>query len=223
MGNWPYAAPMDAAAERPRGRRPAGSDTRGAIVAAARAEFAERGYEAASMRSVARRAGVDPALVRHYFPDRGELFAVSVLPAAADPFEVAERVVAGGLPGLGGRLVSEVLTVWADDDGAGFRAAVGLMAGNVERPQALVAYLGRTVFERIGRLLAPDEAALRIGLLASQVAGLLMMRYVVRLEPAASMSVDELATLVGPTIDRYLTAPLVPSPAAVSPDPLASS
>ena len=86
---------------RPRGRRPAGADTRGAILAAARAEFAERGFEAASMRSVARRAGVDPALVRHYFPDRAELFAVSVLPPTANPAEVAARIVAGGLPGLG--------------------------------------------------------------------------------------------------------------------------
>ena len=194
--------------DRPRGRRPAGSDTRGAILAAARAEFAERGYEAASMRSVARRAGVDPALVRHYFPDRAELFAVSVLPAAANPLDVAARIVQGGLPGIGERLLTEVLTLWSADDGEGFRAAVGLMAGGVDRPQALLAYLGRTVFEQIGRLVAPDEASLRVGLMASQVAGLLVMRYVVRLEPVGSMPIDELAAAVGPTIDRYLTGPL---------------
>lgn len=194
--------------DRPRGRRPAGSDTRGAILAAARAEFAERGYEAASMRSVARRAGVDPALVRHYFPDRAELFAVSVLPATANPLDVAARIVQGGLPGIGERLLTEVLTLWSADDGEGFRAAVGLMAGGVDRPQALLAYLGRTVFEQIGRLVAPDEASLRVGLMASQVAGLLMMRYVVGLEPIGSMPIDELAAAVGPTIDRYLTGPL---------------
>ncbi len=196
------------ATDRPRGRRPAGSDTRAAIVAAARAEFAERGYEAASMRSVARRAGVDPALVRHYFPDRADLFAVSVLPAAANPLDVAARIVRGGLPGIGERLLTEVLTLWSADDGEGFRAAVGLMAGGIDRPQALLAYLGRTVFEQIGRLVAPDEAPLRVGLMASQVAGLLMMRYVVRLEPVGSMSIEQLAAAVGPTIDRYLTGPL---------------
>ena len=193
---------------RPRGRRPAGSDTRGAIVAAARAEFAERGYEAASMRSVARRAGVDPALVRHYFPDRAELFAVSVMPPATNPLEVAERIVAGGLPGLGGRLVTEVLTLWGGDDGEGFRAAVGLMAGNLEQPRLLLAYLGRTVFEQIGRLVAPDEVALRVGLLVSQMAGLLVVRFVLRTEPLASMPVAEVAALVGPTFDRYLSGPL---------------
>lgn len=197
---------------RPRGRRPAGSDTRGAILAAARAEFAERGFQAASMRSVARRAGVDPALVRHYFPDRTELFAVSVLPPAANPLEVAGRVVTDGLPGVGERLLSEVLTVWAPDDGEGFRAAFGLLAGEVERPRALVAYLGRTIFEHIGRLLAPDEAALRVGLMTSQVAGLLFVRFVIRAEPVASMPIPELAALVGPTIDRYLSAPIADLP-----------
>lgn len=197
---------------RPRGRRPAGTDTRGAIIAAARAEFAERGYEAASMRSVARRAGVDPALVRHYFPDRADLFAVSVLPPSANPVEVAARVVAGGLPGVGARLLAEVLTLWSADEGEGFRAAVGLMAGAVERPQALVAYLGRTVFEQIGRLLAPDEAPLRVALMASQVSGLLIVRFVIRMEPVASMTAAELAALVGPTIDRYLTAPVAELP-----------
>jgi AcrR family transcriptional regulator len=204
----------DPGAARSRGRRPAGSNTRGAIVAAARAEFAERGYEAASMRAVARRAGVDPALVRHYFPDRVELFAVSVLPPAANPADVAERVVAGGLPHLGERLLAEVLTVWAGDGGEGFRAAVGLLAGGSDRPQALLAYISRMVLDRIGRLVPPDEAPLRVSLVASQVVGLLMMRYVVRVEPMASMPIAELAAFAGPTVDRYLTAPLPPSASA---------
>jgi AcrR family transcriptional regulator len=210
LGNEPYAAFMEAAdaTDRPRGRRPAGSDTRGAIVTAARAEFAERGYDAASMRSVARRAGVDPALVRHYFPDRGELFAVSVLPPAASPADVAQRIVAGGLPGLGERLLGEILTLWGADDGERFRATVGLMSGGVDRPRALLAYLGRTVFERVAHLLAPDEAALRMSLVQGQVMGLLMMRFVVAAEPIASMPVAELAAFAGPTIDRYLIAPL---------------
>ena len=135
-----------------------------------------------------------------------------MLPPSANPVEVAARVVAGGLPGVGARLLAEVLTLWSADEGEGFRAAVGLMAGAVERPQALVAYLGRTVFEQIGRLLAPDEAALRVGLMASQVSGLLIVRFVIRMEPVASMPAAELAALVGPTIDRYLTMPVAELP-----------
>lgn len=205
---------MDAASptERPRGRRPAGSDTRGAIVAAARAEFAERGYEAASMRAVARRAGVDPALVRHYFADKGELFAVSMLPASARPDEVVGRVLGPGIDGAGQRLITEVLVLWGGDGGVGFRAAVGAMTAGDERPRALVAYLARSVFERVMSALPPAEATLRMNLAASQVMGVLAVRHVLRIEPVASMPVDELAALVGPTIDRYLTGPLPTAP-----------
>ena len=70
---------------RRRGRRPAGEDTRGTILAAARDEFAERGYDGASVRSVARRADVDPALVRHYFRDKSELFAAGMIPEIVPP------------------------------------------------------------------------------------------------------------------------------------------
>ena len=131
-----------------------------------------------------------------------------MLPPTANPAEVAARIVGGGLPGLGERLVTEVLTLWGGDDGEAFRAAAGLMAGNLERPRALVAYLGRTIFEHIGRLVAPDEVALRVGLLVSQVAGLLMVRFVIRMEPLASLPIGQVAAVVGPTLDRYLSAPL---------------
>jgi AcrR family transcriptional regulator len=193
---------------RPRGRRPAGTDTRGAIVAAARAEFSERGFEAASMRAVARRADVDPALVRHYFPDKGELFALSIIPPTADPPEVAQRIVAGGLQGLGGRLVTEVLSVWGADGGMRFRAAVGAMTLDAERPAAFVDYLARQVLSRVMALLPPDDAEARVQLAASQVMGLLVVRHVLRAEPLASMPVDQVARLAGPAIDRYLTEAL---------------
>ncbi len=194
---------------RPRGRRPAGSDTRGAIVAAARAEFAEHGFEAASMRSIARRAGVDPALVRHYFAEKDELFAVSTLPQDVDPPTVAERVTAGGLPGLGARLVTEVLTIWGEDGGARFRAVYGAVAAGDERTQAFVGFLSRTVFQRIVGLLGPDpQGPMRVNLLAAQMMGVLTLRYVLRLEPIASMPVAQVAAIVGPSIDRYLAEPL---------------
>src|SRR3954451_713662 len=94
---------------RPRGRRPAGGDTRGSILSAARDEFAERGYDGASIRAVARRADVDPALVRHYFSDKAELFAAGMVPAEVDPADLVARVTAGGVDGLGERLLTTVL------------------------------------------------------------------------------------------------------------------
>ncbi len=195
--------------ERPRGRRPAGSDTRGAIVAAARDEFAERAFGAASMRSIARRAGVDPALVRHYFPDKDELFAVSVLPQDVEPRAVAARITAGGLPGLGARLVTEVLTLWGEDGGARLRAVYGAIAAGDERTQAFIGYLSRAVFQPLVEVPgAGDRSALRVNLLTTQMMGVLSLRFVLRLEPIASMPVAQVAAIVGPTIDRYLTGPL---------------
>jgi len=201
---------------RPRGRRPAGADTRGAIVAAARAEFSERGFEAASMRAVARRADVDPALVRHYFPDKGELFAVSVLPQGVDPREVADRALDGAVDGLGQRLLTEVLTLWGRDDGVAFRAVLGAIAAGDERTQAFVAFLSRNVFDRIVAAVPGDDREHRTALVGSQVMGLLALRYGLRMEPVASMPAGDLARLAGPTIDRYLTGPLPRSSGAPS-------
>lgn len=194
-------------APRPRGRRPAGSATREEILAAARAEFAEHGFEAGSMRAIARGAGVDPALVRHYFADKGELFTASVLPQGVDVGAVAKRVLGEGLPGLGGRLLAEVLAIWGDDDGARFRAAVGAVTAGDERTRAFVAYLRRNVFDNVTRMLPSDDVEQRVGMAASQVMGLLMLRYVFRVEPIVSMTVAEIVRYAGPTIDRYLTGP----------------
>lgn len=98
------------ATRRPRGRRPAGSDTRGAIVRAARSEFAERGYDGTSLREVARRAGVDAALVHHYFDGKAGLFGAAMdLPT--DPGERIRQLVDQGRAGIGERLVRLFLTV----------------------------------------------------------------------------------------------------------------
>ncbi|WP_456844434.1 TetR/AcrR family transcriptional regulator [Cellulomonas sp. P5_C6] len=193
---------------RPRGRRPAGEDTRGTILAAARDEFAERGYDGASMRSVARRADVDPALVRHYFRDKSELFAAGMIPAGADPAVIARGIAAGGVEGLGERLVTAVLGVWEADGGVAFRVAFAGMSSGEVRAEALMGYVSREVFGQVVRVLPPPDQQLRVSLVASQVAGVLLARHVLRLEPLASLSVDEVAALVGPTLQRYLAGPL---------------
>ena len=92
-----------------RGRRPAGEDTRGLITEAARSEFADKGYEGTSMRAVARVAGVDPALVHHYFEGKADLFAQSVVLTRVNPAVMVERVLDGPLDTLGDRLVRTFL------------------------------------------------------------------------------------------------------------------
>ncbi len=195
---------------RPRGRRPAGADTRGEILAAAGIEFADRGFDGASVRGIARRAGVDPALVRHYFADKAELFAASILPAGVSPPDVADRILAGGPDGLGERLVSEVLSIWGADGGVRLRALVSGMAGQGRLSTAFGAFLARTIFSRLAEHLPADARELRIQLAMSQVIGVLMVRYVLGTEPVASLPEREIARRVGPTVDRYLLGPLVP-------------
>ncbi|GAB2451199.1 TetR family transcriptional regulator [Xylanimonas ulmi] len=192
-----------------RGRRPAGQETRGAILAAAREEFLTQGYDAASMRAVARRAGVDPGTVRHWFGDKGRLFAATVGLSDIDPGALMRAAVEGPLDGIGERIVRRVLEVWdADDGGAGIRIALPVVLGDPERRALLPQFLGAEVLGPIAARLDPNSARLRASLAATQMVGVLLARYVVGLDPIASMPAREVAAIVGPTLERYLVGEL---------------
>ena len=201
-----HVGPAESA--RPRGRRPAGGDTRGTILRAARAEFAERGFDGASIRSVARRAEVDPALVRHYFRDKSELFAAGSIPVDVDPAELVATVISGDPDGLGTRLLATVLGLWEADGGAAFRVAFAGLSSSEVQAEALVAYVGREVFAEIVPLLPGPDPELRIVLVLSHVIGVLLARNVMHLEPLASLPIPRVVALVGPTLQGYLTGPL---------------
>jgi AcrR family transcriptional regulator len=191
------------------GRRPGNQDTREAILASARSAFAERGIDGASIRLIAAGAGVDPALVHHYFGTKDQLF-LAALRAPIDPSEIIPQVLAGGVDGLGERVVHTLLGVWDSPVGG---AAVALLRSAVSNEQ-IAAMLREFILNRILKritkelCLDPAEGPLRSSLVASQVAGLIMLRYVIRVEPIASTDIEILAAVVGPTIQRYLTEPL---------------
>jgi AcrR family transcriptional regulator len=191
------------------GRRPGNQDTREAILAAARTAFAERGIDGASIRLIAAGAGVDPALVHHYFGTKDQLF-LAAMRAPIDPAEVIPQILAGGVDGVGERIITGMLGVWDSPVGD---AAVALVRSAVSNEQVaamlrefLVSRILKTVVKELK--LDPAEGLLRAGLVATQVAGLIMMRYVIRVEPVASTDIGTIATLVGPTLQRYLTEPL---------------
>ncbi|WP_026819724.1 TetR/AcrR family transcriptional regulator [Arthrobacter castelli] len=192
-----------------RGRRGAAEDTRGQILAAARSLFAEHGYEGTSLRRVARHAAVDPALVHHYFGGKEELFAASVqLPA--DPARVLSPVLQLPTAQRGEPLVRAVLGLWESELQPTMLTLIRSAIGS-ERQSALM----REVFRRrilttlmTGTDFDEQEKELRAELVAGQVLGLLITRYVVRLEPLASLPVDEVVRLVGPKVQQYLTDPL---------------
>jgi AcrR family transcriptional regulator len=193
---------------RRRGRRPAGEDTRQAIVDAARTEFATRGYEGTTMRGVARAAGVDARLVHHYFESKDEVFAAAMeLPVR--PHEIVGQIISGGADGLGERLVTFFFAVW--DAPAGRERIVALLASALTSQDAarlLREFLTREIFGRVAAELGSDDPQLRAALAASQMVGLIVARYVVKIEPLASADPADLVPIIGPTIQRYLAGPL---------------
>jgi AcrR family transcriptional regulator len=189
-----------------RGRRPAGEETRGALLRAARELFAEGGYEHTTVRALGARAGVDPAMVNHWFGGKAELFAAAVLDLPFRPEELVERTLTGDPEHLPERLVRTFLTIW-DAGGMG-----PLLRNVTTQPQ--LADMMRELIERrvltpvLGSVLPskePERAAMRANLCASQIIGMGLVRYVLAFEPMASADVEPLVTAVAPTLRRYLT------------------
>ncbi|MBX9244587.1 TetR family transcriptional regulator [Actinotalea ferrariae] len=192
---------------RPRGRRADGSAVED-ILAAARAEFAERGYGGTSVRGVARRAHVDPGLVRYYFGGgKPELFAMALARREIDPAGVVATLVADGLDGLGARLLDVVVGTW-DAPGGRERFRMVIAATASGQDHLVRDFLASEVFGRVRAALPAPDADLRVGLVASHLVGVLVTRYVLELEPVASAPREELVALVGPTLQRYLTGEL---------------
>lgn len=188
---------------RPRGAKP--GDTRARILAAATEEFGERGYEAASMRAIARRAGVDPALVHHYFDDKQAL-VTEVVEVPLHPDRLVAAAVDGPLDDLGERLVRAVVTAW--DSAAVRPAAVAALRSAIGQgpvSRMLREYLRREIMHRIAKRLDVADAELRAELAATQLVGVIMVRYVLEFEPLASLPTDELVARVGPSVQWHLT------------------
>jgi AcrR family transcriptional regulator len=196
---------------RRRGRRPAGEDRRGDILAAARDEFARRGFDGTTLRGIARAAGVDPRLVHHYFDGKDAVFTAAFeLPVR--PQDVVEPMVAPGPDGIGERLIRLFLTVW--DSPPGRQRIVALLGASLTSEAAarmLREFLTREVLGRIVARLGTDDAELRASLAGSQMMGLVVARYVVAIEPLASLEPDMVVQLIGPTLQAYLTGPLPPA------------
>lgn len=197
------------------GRRPGDSGAREAILAAARERFAEVGFEGATIRGLARDAGVDPALVHHYFGTKDELF-VAAMALPYNPAALVGSVLDEGVEGFGDRLVRSLLVAW--DEHAGLQPMLGLVrsaAGNEQVAEMVRGFLTGTLVPVLADRGRGPDAVLRANLIVAQVVGLVMVRYVVRLEPMASAGHDEIAELVGPVLDRYLVAEVEPLDGAI--------
>jgi AcrR family transcriptional regulator len=184
-----------------RGPRQDGVQARAAILDAARAQFAEQGFEGATMRGIARDAGVDPALVSYYFGSKSGLFVES-LRLPVNPAQAIEAVLAEGAEDLGERLVTRFLQVW--DDPASGEPVISVLRSAASRPELLREFLERQIVPRLATALEGPDAQLRAAGFASQMLGLAMARYVLRVEPIASAEPAKVVALIAPTLQRYI-------------------
>ena len=192
----------------PSGRRPGDSGTRDAILTEAKNAFSTHGYTATSLRAVARAAGVDPSLVTHFFGTKAGLFEAT-LELPMDPATLIAGLLAEDVAGLGERIVRTFLAVWDGTPGQG--PMLAMLRGAVSHEDSadrLRALLLRVILRPLLDGIGADQPGRRTALVASQVVGLAMTRYVLRFEPIASASADELAPVLGTTLQHYLTGPL---------------
>lgn len=202
---------MNGEPKRP-GRPPGTSDTRDRILQTARKLFARNGIHNTPIRSIAAAAGVDPALVHHYFGTKKELFTAAIQ-APIDPMTVLGPLREVPVERLGYVLPTIVLPIWDSELGHSFIATLrSLLAGSeiglvrTFFQEIIAAEIGPRVDD------PPGTGQIRVQFAASQLLGVVIARYILELEPFASLPVEEVAQTIGPNLQRYLTGDLPESP-----------
>ena len=191
------------------GRRPGNADTRGEIIEAAKRVFAAKGYDGTSLRAVARDAGVDPALVHHYFDGKASLFVA----AMALPFDPrAVKTHASSAEYSGARTIESFLTMWdlAEGSGSSFGSCVAAMAASANVADAMREFVAERVWSSVRRNEGESDALAkrRVSMVSSQLMGLAFTRYILRVPPMSTATPRQIGRWVGPTLDRYMKEPL---------------
>lgn len=195
-------------ASRARGPRGAGSDTKADILASAAILFTERGFDRTSLRAIARSAKVDPALIRHYFSSKVEVFVAALRPVPPGGRHITE-LSKGPPEEAGERVVRTFVTLWDHPRlGPQLRTiAVSTVSNPVIAAAMRELVLGEVLFD-VARIADDGRGDDRAAACASQLLGLAIARYVIKLEPLASASPEAVVAMFAPTIQRYLTGPL---------------
>ncbi|MFF2205460.1 TetR family transcriptional regulator [Streptomyces sp. NPDC058145] len=201
---------MTGTTSRRRGRPPRteSAGTRDRILAAAREEFSERGYEKTSVRGIAKAAGVDSALVHHYFGTKEQIFEASVAVAFAPALEAPDAIAEVPLAEVGERLTRFVLGVWENPTTRTPLLAILRSAVNNETAAAVFRRLvANQLLRRVAAQVDLPDPELRAELAAAQLVGAAMMRYVIKLEPLASADLEQIIARVAPVVQGHLTQP----------------
>ncbi|WP_086772222.1 TetR family transcriptional regulator, partial [Streptomyces bobili] len=180
----------------------------GELLAAAREEFSERGYEKSTVRGIAKAAGVDSALVHHYFGTKEQVFAAAVEVAVAPALDAPDAVADAPLDQVGERLTRFMFGVWENPTTRMPLLAVVRSAVNNETAAAVFRRLvAAQLLRRIAAQLDVPDAELRAELAAAQLVGTAMLRYVIKVEPLASVDVERIIARVAPVVQGHLTGP----------------
>ena len=189
----------------PRGRRPGPNLTRDAVLAAARESFAERGYQATTIRAVAARAGVDPALVMQYFGSKDGLFEAAI-EFPFDASQLVARIVEGPKSRIGERMVASFLSLWDSPEFG--PQMVGLLrsaASDAKAAKRLRQVVEGEILRPVAESIGVPDAHLRADLVGSQLVGLGFARHLVGLDRLQSVPQRTVISWIAPTIQRYLT------------------
>jgi AcrR family transcriptional regulator len=192
-----------------RGRRQGEPVSRDAVLSAAKQRFATEGYEKTTLRAIAKDAHVHPSMVLYLFGSKEELFRES-LRLILDP-EVLVAAMTGvddDEPDIGTRMVRMYLRIWeTPDTAASMRAMLQSATSNTDANDAFRGFMQNYVLTAVSGVLGGGEQArLRAMLAASNLVGTAMLRYIIQVPPLATLSADEVVTLIAPTVTRYLTA-----------------
>ncbi|MFV8242434.1 TetR family transcriptional regulator [Mycolicibacterium peregrinum] len=188
----------------PRGRRPGQPGTRDELVATARRMFAEGGYDKTSLRDIAAAAQVDPALIRHYFGSKADLFRATV-GWPFDPERFSGRILDAGRDGLAERLTEAFFEFWEHPDTRSPLLAILRGAATHEESAALVRqFIEQRLYPQIATALGGADAELRVDLAMGQLLGIAYLRHILRIEPIASQSTEELIARAVPAVRAHL-------------------
>ncbi|MEV1069136.1 TetR family transcriptional regulator [Streptomyces sp. NPDC050263] len=201
---------MTGVTARKRGRPPRteSADTRARILTAAREEFSERGYEKTSVRGIAKAAGVDAALVHHYFGTKEQVFEAAVEVAFAPALDAPEAILDAPVDQVGERLARFVFGLWENPTTRKPLLAIVRSAVNNDTAAAVFRRLvAAQLVRRIAAQLDLPDAELRAELAAAQLVGCAMLRYVMKVEPLASADLELIIARVAPVVQGHLTGP----------------
>jgi AcrR family transcriptional regulator len=190
------------------GRPPGPSDTRDRILTSARELFARNGIDKTSIRAIGSAAGVDAALVHHYFGTKQQLF-VAAIRIPIDPMQVIGPMRETPIDELGLKLPSLLLPLWDSEMGSGLIATLrSLLAGS--EVSLVRSFLQEVVAVEVGTRVddPPGSGRIRVQFVASQLVGVVMARYILELEPFKSLPVQQVAETIAPNLQRYLTGDL---------------